>query len=232
MRPLAVDGTRRALLLGPDAAVRGRPAEYRHAGISIACHADPLHALVDAAHDPGTIVVLASDFSALPLADALDLLLAVCPDSVILGLSDAEAVDAVRVALAAGVRTTVMLPLTPDRLRAAIGRLPHAAAPHVGDEILSVGGLTVDTRSHRVTWRGEPVEVTLREFAVLEALVRSHPHLATLEELAAEYAGRTADPFAAIRVAVSRLRTRLLDPGSNGASPIETVRGVGYRLAC
>ncbi|MBD3757088.1 MAG: response regulator transcription factor [Microbacterium sp.] len=226
----AVRGADRAVLLTRTVDVRGTTAEFRHVGVTVVSHDDILHALLELTHDPDSILVVSSDFDRIPLPDMLDLAVAVCGPSVILGLGTADAAASIRTAFAAGVRTTVELPLTPERLQQAIHRLPQS--PSARDAAVTVGDLTVDPGRHLALWRGVPIEVTPREFAILHALTTAHPYLATLEQLAVEYAGTATDPIASIRVAIKRIRTRLAEAGARPNPAIETVRGVGYRLAC
>lgn len=226
----AVRGADRAVLLTRTVDVRGTTAEFRHVGVTVVSHDDILHALLELTHDPDSILVVSSDFDRIPLPDMLDLAVAVCGPSVILGLGTADAAAAIRTAFAAGVRTTVELPLTPERLKQAIRRIPESFAGR--DPAVTVGDLTVDPGRHVVMWHGSQVEIPPREFAILYTLARAHPYLATLEQLAVEYAGTAIDPIASIRVAVNQIRARLAEAGALPAPAIETVRGIGYRLAC
>ncbi|KXC07049.1 response regulator transcription factor [Microbacterium hominis] len=222
-------GITTAVLLSPDFDIRGTAAEYRHFGYSVVTHRDLLDALLEVAHDPGAVLIVSSDCDTMPLSSILDLAVGMCGPDVILGLGTGDAADAMRAGIAAGIRSSVDLPLTPDRLRAAMKRLPQTAQEDI--EAVCVGELTVDPGRHKVYWGDVPIEVTLREFSILLALTRAHPYIATLEQLAVEYAGTATDPIASIRVAIKRIRMRLSEAGASPNPPIETVRGLGYRLA-
>jgi DNA-binding response OmpR family regulator len=92
------------------------------------------------------------------------------------------------------------------------------------------GDLRVDPASHRV-WRGdEQIAVTAREFAVLEHLIRHRGDVVSKRDL---IAGVWNDDFEGdpniVEVYVGHLRRKLDRPF--GRSAIETIRGVGYRLA-
>ena len=90
---------------------------------------------------------------------------------------------------------------------------------------LAVGALELDPAAHTVELAGEPVELTAKEFALLEYLMR-HPGQALrrgrLIEHVWDYAYQGDSNV--IDVYVGRLRGKL------GEATIETVRGVGYRL--
>jgi two-component system OmpR family response regulator len=106
------------------------------------------------------------------------------------------------------------------RLRALIRRGPSVRSPQ-----LAIGELLVDPARHAVTCAGEPVELTAREFSVLEYLARRPGELVTRTELLdhvwdANYAGSTN----VVDVYVGYVRRKL------GRPLIRTVRGAGFIL--
>jgi len=106
------------------------------------------------------------------------------------------------------------------RLRALVRRAAGAPAP-----LLRVGEVTLDPAARRVTWCGQPVELSLREFALLEALMRGAGRVLTRAQLEqALYAWGEEVESNALEVHVHHLR-RKLEP-----SVIRTVRGVGYLM--
>jgi two-component system, OmpR family, response regulator len=95
---------------------------------------------------------------------------------------------------------------------------------------LAVGDLAIDPVGRRARVETAEVELTRREFDVLEYLVRRAGQAVTKDELLSgvwgfDFAG---DPNI-VEVYVGRLRRKLDDPF--GANRISTVRGVGYRIA-
>ncbi|WP_092612608.1 response regulator transcription factor [Raineyella antarctica] len=110
------------------------------------------------------------------------------------------------------------------RLRALIRR----GAPE-RPTVLSVGDLSLDPASHRV-WRGEvEIELTAKEFMLLEYLMRQRGQVVTKSQILdgvwdPAFAGDTN----IIQVYVGYLRRKVDEPF--GRHSIETVRGVGYRL--
>ena len=99
----------------------------------------------------------------------------------------------------------------------------------INDGTLRVGDLRVDRHAHRC-WRGEEaVELSAREMAVLEFLMRRAGSVTTKSEILDnvwDY-GFEGDPNI-VEVYIGRLRKKIDDPF--GARSITTVRGVGYRL--
>lgn len=95
-----------------------------------------------------------------------------------------------------------------------------------GEEI-KYGALTLSPEEHLVTAKGEPVELTLKEFEVLRLLL-SHPKMVfTRDRLLSEIWGMDYDgETRTVDVHIRTLRQKL---GGCGYM-VETVRGVGYRL--
>jgi DNA-binding response OmpR family regulator len=95
--------------------------------------------------------------------------------------------------------------------------------------VLEAGGLRLDPATRRVWLRAEQIELTRREFAVLEYLLR-HPDEVLSKRDILDHVWDfdfDGDPNI-VEVYVRRLRTKLHRPGDGAV--IETVRGAGYRL--
>lgn len=226
-----VAGSVRVVVLSPDPhAVRGSAAEYRRHGFTLVIRDDILAALTEAIRDQGTMFVIAADVTCTDLRDVIDLAVAACGSSVVLARVASTDASTVAAALRAGVRTTVELPLTPERLKQVVRVAPLTGIPRAGEGAVSVGRLTIDPVRYRVEWDGSAFEVTPREFSILLAIARAYPRIATLDELAMTYAGNTSDPNAAVRVVVNHLRNRIASLPGVAQAAIETVRAVGYRL--
>jgi len=110
------------------------------------------------------------------------------------------------------------------RVRAVLRRSGEPAA----EQEYRVGGLVCDPARHRVTVDGEPVQLTYKEFMLLQLLMEGNGSVLTrsvlmdkIWDLAAERENRTLD------VHIRTLRAKL---GPAGRC-IETVRGVGYRIS-
>ncbi len=111
------------------------------------------------------------------------------------------------------------------RLRALLRRgAPQRPA------VLVAGDLTLDPASRRVERAGVPVELTAREFALLEYLVRHRDEVISKTELLAHVWDAHLDTdLNLVEVYVGYLRRKLDAPF--GRSSLQTVRGAGYRLS-
>jgi two-component system OmpR family response regulator/two-component system response regulator QseB len=107
------------------------------------------------------------------------------------------------------------------RLRALLRRAVGQAAP-----ALRIGALELDPAAHVVTYKGQPLDLAPREFAILHALMLNAGRVLTRDQLAERlYAWGEEIESNAIDVHIHHLRRKL--------SPecIRTVRGVGYLMA-
>jgi two-component system copper resistance phosphate regulon response regulator CusR len=96
-------------------------------------------------------------------------------------------------------------------------------------DAIDVGDLHLDLKSRRVTRAGSPVELTAKEYAVLEYLARRRGELVTREDLSEHAWDENYDPFSnLIEVYMLRLR-RKIDAGHD-LKLIRTRRGEGYIL--
>ncbi len=222
-------GANRVVLLGCGGEVRASKAEFRRSGITVFEHTELIDALIEVAHDPDSILVVCGGYLGIDLPHLLDVATATSSGAVILGTMPGGDPEAIRTAARAGVHVSVTLPLMPEPLLAAINRLPERARSSSG--VVTVGELTIDADAHRVLLGGEELTLTLREFSILHALARAYPRIATLDELATVYRGSAIDATAAIRVAIARIRAQLSRCRPSSAAAIETVRGLGYRMA-
>lgn len=115
----------------------------------------------------------------------------------------------------------------PDPALPGAPALPRAAEPRH----LALGGLDVQVAARRAAWRGAPLDLTPSEFNILVALLRAGEDVATKDALSIEGLGRPRQSYdRSVDVHVSNLRLKL-EAATTGALGIETVRGVGYRLA-
>ncbi|GII20483.1 DNA-binding response regulator [Planosporangium mesophilum] len=104
----------------------------------------------------------------------------------------------------------------------ALGRRATPATPPV----LSVADLVLDQARHVVTRGGRPVELTRKEFGVLEELLKADGGVVSSEELLERVWDANADPFTTtVRVTMLTLRKKLGEPAL-----IDTVVGAGYRI--
>ena len=92
--------------------------------------------------------------------------------------------------------------------------------------VLRAGKITLDLRTRRAGTDGRAVDLTAREFTMLEVLIRHAGQVMSREQLLSHVWGYDYDPGSnVVDVYVGYLRKKL------GSGSIETVRGMGYRLA-
>lgn len=114
------------------------------------------------------------------------------------------------------------LPEIGARVRALIRR-----SNAISEACLRHNGLCLDTSSHTATLDGMALELTNREWVILELLLMASPAVVSKEKLVQNLAGWDKDiTLNAIEVHVSRLRNKL----SEGDVAIRTIRGMGYRV--
>jgi DNA-binding response OmpR family regulator len=107
----------------------------------------------------------------------------------------------------------------------ALGRRRGAPLP----EILKVADLEVDLDAQRVRRAGKSIELTAKEFALLEFFVLHRGQVVDRAAITAHVWDENHDPFTnVLEVLVRRLRRKIDDAYS--AKLIQTVRGAGYRL--
>jgi DNA-binding response OmpR family regulator len=104
----------------------------------------------------------------------------------------------------------------------ALGRRAAAPVPPVLERV----GISLDPARRAVSRDGVPIDLTRKEFAVLEVLLRADGVVVSSEQLLEKAWDEHIDPFTnVVRVTMMTLRKKLGDP-----PVIETVPGVGYRL--
>lgn len=104
-------------------------------------------------------------------------------------------------------------------------RLRETGAAPADDGALTVGDLSLDVRRRSVRVADREVELTVREFALLEAFVEHADQVLSREQLLGMVWDMDFDPGSnVVDVFVRSLRSKI------GSDRIVTVRGVGYRL--
>jgi DNA-binding response OmpR family regulator len=105
----------------------------------------------------------------------------------------------------------------------ALGRRSTPSRPPV----LRHGDVELDPARRSVTRGGETIELTRKEFSVLEVLISADGATVSAEELLERVWDEHTDPFTnVVRMTIMTLRRKLGDP-----AVLQTVIGVGYRLA-
>jgi DNA-binding response OmpR family regulator len=122
-------------------------------------------------------------------------------------------------------------PFFVEELAARIKAVMHRKAPAQVEEI-KVGHLTLDVVSHKVQWFDVTSILSQREFNLLAFLMRSPGNIYSRQQILKHVWEINFDPETnVVDVCVRRIKRKLERGSQKMASPIESVRGVGYRLA-
>lgn len=125
----------------------------------------------------------------------------------------------------AGADDYVAKPFFMEEVLARLRALLRRSAGHAKSE-LECGPLRVDTRTSRVTVNGAAVKLTSLEYRLIEYLIHHQGRIISRTELVEHLYDQDFDRDSnTIEVFIGRLRRKL------GKDMIETVRGLGYRLA-
>jgi two-component system OmpR family response regulator/two-component system response regulator QseB len=126
--------------------------------------------------------------------------------------------------LDAGADDYLIKPFDMGELAARLRALSRRAGGHPAP-VLVLAGVELDPAAHRVTCRGAPVELSVREFALLQELMLNAGRVLTRAQLEEKlYAWGEEIESNAVEVHVHRLRRKLYP------ELIQTVRGVGYMI--
>jgi DNA-binding response OmpR family regulator len=110
----------------------------------------------------------------------------------------------------------------------------HALLRRISGErqnILGVGDLRLDRITREVTCVKQKVDLTGREFNLIEYLMRSPGRVFTRTQILEHVWGYDFDPSTnVVDVCIQRIRKKIAEVSSGDESPIESVRGVGYRF--
>ena len=147
----------------------------------------------------------------------------------VLMLTALDAVDDRVRGLASGADDYLTKPFAFRELVARLQALARRRALALTPAIIHVADLEVDLGARHVSRAGRSIDLTAKEFALLELLLRHRDQVVDRSAITAHVWDNNHDPFAnVLDVLVRRLRSKIDD----GFEPklIRTVRGAGYRL--
>ena len=218
MRVLIAEDERRLA----DAIARG----LRREGMAVDVAPDGSDALVKARVTRYDVLVLDRDLPGLHGDDVCRAVRGERPETGILMLTAAGAVEDLVEGLAIGADDYLAKPFRFVELVARIQALARRSVPR-NPPVLQHGDVELDPAGRRLTRGGRQIELARKEFAVLETLMSADGATVSAEQLLERVWDEYTDPFTnVVRMTIMTLRRKLGDP-----PVVETVIGVGYRMA-
>lgn len=146
----------------------------------------------------------------------------------ILMLTARDSIDDTVAGLTSGADDYVTKPFSFEELAARISALVRRPAQYVeAQSSLQVGRLQLNPQTFEVTRGGTPIELTRKEFALLELLMRNPNQVLQRELILDRLWGAEFEPTAnVVDAMIARLRTKL----GKEKPTIRTIRGIGYKL--
>jgi DNA-binding response OmpR family regulator len=217
MRVLIAEDERRLA----DAIARG----LRREGMAVDLAPDGSDALVKARVVRYDVLVLDRDLPEVHGDDVCRTVRDEQPETGILMVTAAGALEDLVQGLSLGADDYLAKPFRFAELVARIHALARRATPS-RPPVLRHDDLELDPARRTLTRAGQPIELTRKEFAVLETLMGADGATVSAEELLERVWDEHTDPFTnVVRMTIMTLRRKLGDPPVVG-----TVIGVGYRL--
>ncbi len=218
MRVLVVEDEQRLA----DAIARGLRAE----GMAVDVAYDGTEGHEKSSYTRYDVVVLDRDLPGVHGDDLLAELVSSGDITRVLMLTASSGLDARVEGLSAGADDYLAKPFAFPELVARVRALGRRATP-AAPPVLRAGDVELDPSRRLVSRAGAPVELTRKEFGVLEVLMSAAGTVVSSEELLERVWDENADPFTTtVRVTVMTLRRKMGEPAL-----IDTVVGAGYRVS-
>lgn len=136
------------------------------------------------------------------------------------------------VGLELGADDYVTKPFSPRevvaRVKAVLRRRDIAGADR---RSVAVGELVIDPARYEVTYRGNRLRLTSREFALLEHLGRNPGHVYSRMQLLDSVFGIDFEGYErTVDAHIKNIRQKMVESAPDALTPLTTVRGVGYKL--
>ncbi len=197
----------------------------RDQGIAVDVAYDGLDAAVKVAVYPYDVVVLDRDLPGLHGDELCQIITQRAQAPMVLMLTAAYEPDDRVSGLTLGADDYLAKPFHFPELTLRIHALARRK-PTAQRRTLRAAGIELDPVTRTVTRDGRTLDLSLKEFGLLEALLRAHPAYRSATDLLREVWDENADPYTkTVQVTIGRLRRKLGEP-----PVIETAPGVGYRI--
>jgi two-component system response regulator VanR len=197
----------------------------RREGMAVDVTHDGASALIKARVVPYDVVVLDRDLPEMHGDEVCRRLSDSDRETKVLMLTAADEPDDIVDGLTLGADDYLPKPFEWKELVARIRALARRAG-RARPAVLRRGDLELDPARRLVTRAGEEVDLTPKEFGVLEALMGADGAAVSVEDLLQRVWDEHADPFTnTVRMTIMTLRRKLGDP-----PVLETVMGAGYRI--
>jgi DNA-binding response OmpR family regulator len=197
----------------------------RREGMAVDITHDGASALFKARVVPYDVVVLDRDLPEMHGDEVCRRLSDSERETKVLMLTAADGIDDVVDGLTLGADDYLPKPFQWKELVARIRALARRAGP-ARPAVLRRGDVELDPARHTVTRAGVELDLTPKEFGVLEALMAADGAAVSVEDLLHRVWDEHADPFTnTVRMTIMTLRRKLGDP-----PVLETVMGAGYRI--
>jgi two-component system response regulator VanR len=197
----------------------------RREGMAVDITHDGASALIKARVVPYDVVVLDRDLPEMHGDEVCRRLSDSERETKVLMLTAADGTDDVVDGLELGADDYLPKPFEWKELVARIRALARRAG-RARPAVLRRGDLVLDPARHTVTRAGIDVDLTPKEFGVLEVLMAADGAAVSVEDLLHRVWDEHADPFTnTVRMTIMTLRRKLGDP-----PVLETVMGAGYRI--
>ncbi len=228
--------TTHVLVVDDEALLRRSLAfNLEQAGYRTSSAANAEDALALARRDPPDLVLLDIGLPGMDGLEALRYFRADVSAPVILVTARRRELDQV-VGLELGADDYVTKPFDTNvllaRMKAVLRRAQRGTAGggDAGSSVVTVGDLTIDPNAYVATLRGQPLDLSPREFDLLHALALEAGRVLSVDDLlarvwGAEYVGESQVVYVHIRWLRQKLEDEASDP-----TRIVTVRGKGYKL--
>ncbi|GIX38169.1 MAG: DNA-binding response regulator [Silanimonas sp.] len=140
--------------------------------------------------------------------------------------SELDVISGLRLGADDYLSKSVSLPQITARIHALLRRVEALRAPAARDSVIQLRGLKLEFERMAVSWRGQPVPLTVTEFWIVHALVRHPGHVKNREQLMREAQVVVDDATVTSHIKRIRRKFQALDPAFD---EIDTVHGAGYR---